>query len=76
MTYGECGFMVLSNFFLIHQLVQPAYQSMLGHIRSRTLDNFKDAFENALKGGQGFAEAARDSTKLFMNLFDEESTGI
>ncbi|KAL8113720.1 protein ROOT HAIR DEFECTIVE 3-like isoform X3 [Apium graveolens] len=56
------------------QLVQPAYQSMLGHIRSRTLDKFKDAFENALKGGQGFADAARDSIKLFMNLFDDEST--
>lgn len=68
--------MVLSNFFLIHQLVQPAYQSVLGHIRSRTLDKFKDAFDNALKGGQGFSEAARDFTKLFMNLFDEESTGI
>lgn len=49
---------------------------MLGHFRSRTLDKFKDAFDNALKGGQGFAEAARGSTKLFMNFFDEESTGI
>ncbi|KAK1375943.1 Protein ROOT HAIR DEFECTIVE 3-like [Heracleum sosnowskyi] len=56
------------------QLVQPAHQSMLGHIRSRTLDKFKDAFDNALKGGQGFAEAARESTKLFMNIFDEECT--
>ncbi|XP_063944118.1 protein ROOT HAIR DEFECTIVE 3 isoform X3 [Daucus carota subsp. sativus] len=56
------------------QLVQPAYQSVLGHIRSRTLDKFKDAFNSALEGEQGFAEAARDFTKLFMNIFDEEST--
>lgn len=49
---------------------------MLGHIRSRTLDKFKDAFDDALKGGQGFAEAARHSTKAFLKFFDEESAGI
>ncbi|KAK1362827.1 Protein ROOT HAIR DEFECTIVE 3-like [Heracleum sosnowskyi] len=55
------------------QIVQPAYQSMLGHIRSRTLDKFKDAFDDALKGGQGFAVASRYSTKAFLKFFDEES---
>ncbi|WOH10818.1 hypothetical protein DCAR_0730291 [Daucus carota subsp. sativus] len=55
------------------QIVQPAYQSMLGHIRSRTLDKFKDALDDALKGGQGFAVAARYSTKAFLKFFDEES---
>ncbi|KAL8118744.1 hypothetical protein AgCh_016307 [Apium graveolens] len=55
------------------QIVQPAYQSMLGHIRSRTLDKFKDAFDDSLKGGQGFAVAARHSTKAFLKFFDEES---
>ncbi|XP_060205885.1 protein ROOT HAIR DEFECTIVE 3-like [Lycium barbarum] len=56
------------------QLVQPAYQSMLGHIRSDTFERFKEAFEKALKGGKGFALAARECTESFMSHFDEEST--
>ncbi|KAK2983810.1 hypothetical protein RJ640_008486 [Escallonia rubra] len=56
------------------QLVQPAYQSMLGHIRSGTLNKFKEAFDNALNGGQGFAKAARDCTESYMKVFDEGST--
>ncbi|XP_059641371.1 protein ROOT HAIR DEFECTIVE 3-like [Cornus florida] len=53
------------------QLVQPAYQSMLGHIRSGTLDKFKDAFDKALNGGERFSMAACDCTESFMTLFDE-----
>ncbi|XP_059303103.1 protein ROOT HAIR DEFECTIVE 3-like [Lycium ferocissimum] len=56
------------------QLVQPAYQSMLGHIRSDTFERFKEAFEKALKGGKGFALSARECTESFMSHFDEEST--
>ncbi|XP_022846900.1 protein ROOT HAIR DEFECTIVE 3-like [Olea europaea var. sylvestris] len=55
------------------QLVQPAYQFMLGHIRSGNLDRFKKAFDNALNEGKGFAFAARDCIKYFMSQFDEES---
>ncbi|XP_052181348.1 protein ROOT HAIR DEFECTIVE 3-like [Diospyros lotus] len=55
------------------QLVQPAYQSMLGHIRSGTLDKFKEAFDKALNEGEGFSIAARDYTKSFMTQFDEAS---
>ncbi|KVI05883.1 hypothetical protein Ccrd_015768, partial [Cynara cardunculus var. scolymus] len=44
------------------QLVQPAYQLMLEHIRSGTLDYFKKALNDSLNGGQGFAAAARDCT--------------
>ncbi|XP_016497005.1 protein ROOT HAIR DEFECTIVE 3 homolog 1-like isoform X2 [Nicotiana tabacum] len=54
------------------QLVQEAYQSMLGHIRSRTLEIFKEAFDKALKGGKGFAVAAQDCTEFFMSHFNEE----
>ncbi|KAK4395123.1 protein ROOT HAIR defective [Sesamum angolense] len=57
------------------QLVQPAYQFMLGHIRSGTLDKFKDAFDSALNEGKGFAAAARDCTEYFMSQFDEASAG-
>ncbi|KAK4413792.1 protein ROOT HAIR defective [Sesamum alatum] len=55
------------------QLVQPAYQFMLGHIRSGTLERFKEAFDSALNGGKGFAAAARDCTEHFMAQFDEAS---
>lgn len=54
------------------QLVQPAYQLMLEHIRSGTLDNFKKALNDALNEGQGFAVAARDCTAKFTRLFDEQ----
>ncbi|KAK4373844.1 hypothetical protein RND71_004521 [Anisodus tanguticus] len=54
------------------QLVQPAYQSMLGRIRSDTLEKFKEAFDKDLKGGIGFAMAARECNGSFMSQFDEE----
>ncbi|XP_077212329.1 protein ROOT HAIR DEFECTIVE 3-like [Tasmannia lanceolata] len=55
---------------LLH-LVHPAYQSMLGHLRSRTLDNFKEAYDKVLNKGEGFAVASRDCTQSFMSIFDE-----
>lgn len=48
---------------------------MLGHIRSGTLDRFKESFSNALNEGKGFAAAARDCTDYFMSQFDEASAG-
>ncbi|XP_073120651.1 protein ROOT HAIR DEFECTIVE 3-like [Henckelia pumila] len=53
------------------QLVQPAYQFMLGHIRSETLEKFKEAFDSALNEGKGFAAAARDCSKFFVSQFDK-----
>ncbi|XP_075492309.1 protein ROOT HAIR DEFECTIVE 3-like isoform X1 [Primulina tabacum] len=53
------------------QLVHPAYQFMLGHIRSGTLYRFKEAFASALNGGKGFAVSARDCTEFFMSQFDK-----
>ncbi|KAF3450609.1 hypothetical protein FNV43_RR06698 [Rhamnella rubrinervis] len=53
------------------QLVQPAFQSALGHIRSGTLDKFKEAFDKALESGEGFSVAARDCAQSYMALFDE-----
>ncbi|XP_051119212.1 protein ROOT HAIR DEFECTIVE 3-like [Andrographis paniculata] len=55
------------------QLIQPAHQSMLGHIRSGTFGRFKEAFDSALTGGKGFTEAACDCTELFMAQFDQAS---
>ncbi|GMQ07363.1 hypothetical protein CsSME_00051581 [Camellia sinensis var. sinensis] len=56
---------------LTRLLVHPAYQSMLGHIRSGTLDRFKDAFHKALNRGDEFSVAACDCTESFTSLFDE-----
>jgi len=58
------------------QLVQPAYQSMLGHIRSGTLDKFKEAFDKALNGGEGFSVAAHSCVKIFMTQFDEQCADV
>ncbi|KAG9455655.1 hypothetical protein H6P81_000163 [Aristolochia fimbriata] len=55
---------------LLH-VVHPAYQSQLSHLRSRTLDYFREAFDKALNKGEGFALAARDCTQSFMSDFDE-----
>ena len=58
------------------QLVQPAYQSALGHIRSGTLDKFKETFEKALKGGERFSPAANKCTESCMTQFDEASADV
>nr|GEX47807.1 protein root hair defective 3-like isoform X2 [Tanacetum cinerariifolium] len=56
----------------LFMLVQPAYQLMLEHIRSGTLDNFKKALNDALNSEQGFAAAARDCINKFAKLFDDQ----
>nr|GEY93588.1 protein root hair defective 3 homolog 2 [Tanacetum cinerariifolium] len=58
-----------------HKLIQPAYQLMLEHIRSGTLDYFKKALNDALNSGQGFAAAARDCINKFAKLFDDQCEG-
>ncbi|KAF5810436.1 putative P-loop containing nucleoside triphosphate hydrolase [Helianthus annuus] len=54
------------------QLVEPAYQSTLQHMRSETLDKFIKSFEDALNKGQGFQLASRDCTVSAMKSFDEQ----
>lgn len=48
---------------------------MLGHIRSDAFERFKEAFEKALKGGKGFALAARECAESFISHFNEECKG-
>ncbi|KAI5336209.1 hypothetical protein L3X38_015475 [Prunus dulcis] len=57
------------------QLVQPAFQALLGHIRSGSLDKFKGAFDKALNGEEAFSVAARNCSESFMALFDEGCAG-
>ncbi|KAI9079208.1 hypothetical protein K1719_038813 [Acacia pycnantha] len=58
------------------QLVQPAFQSALGHVRSGTFDKFKEAFDKALNGGEGFSAAAKNSVESYMAQFDEACADI
>ncbi|XP_028556728.1 protein ROOT HAIR DEFECTIVE 3-like isoform X2 [Dendrobium catenatum] len=53
------------------QFVQPAYHSMLGHLRSKTLEDFKVRFEKALKSEEGFVVVANDCTQSLMSAFNE-----
>ncbi|ONI14745.1 hypothetical protein PRUPE_3G005800 [Prunus persica] len=53
------------------QLVQPAFQALLGHIRSGSLDKFKGAFDKTLNGEEAFSVAACNCSESFMALFDE-----
>ncbi|KAG9132048.1 hypothetical protein Leryth_017822 [Lithospermum erythrorhizon] len=53
------------------QLVQPAYLSMLGHLRAGTLGKFKEVFDDELNKGKGFALAARECSEFVMSQFDE-----
>uniref|UniRef100_A0A0E0MYD0 GB1/RHD3-type G domain-containing protein n=1 Tax=Oryza rufipogon TaxID=4529 RepID=A0A0E0MYD0_ORYRU len=54
------------------QLVNPAYQNILDHLRTRTLEVFKESFDKSLEK-EGFAVAARDCTKVFLEKFDKGS---
>ncbi|KAI4329155.1 hypothetical protein L6164_021448 [Bauhinia variegata] len=58
------------------QLVQPAFQSALGHIRSETFSKFKEMFDKALNGGEGFSAAADNSLKFCMAQFDEACADV
>ncbi|XP_059459262.1 protein ROOT HAIR DEFECTIVE 3-like [Corylus avellana] len=53
------------------QLIQPAFQSVLGHIRTGTLEKFKEVFDKALNGGEGFSLASHNCLQFCMALFDE-----
>ncbi|KAK8559886.1 hypothetical protein V6N13_016619 [Hibiscus sabdariffa] len=55
----------------LFQLAQPAHQTVLGHLRSGTLEKFKEAFEKALNGGEKFSVASRNCTESYMARFDE-----
>ncbi|KAK8546874.1 hypothetical protein V6N13_093913 [Hibiscus sabdariffa] len=55
----------------LFHLAQPAHQSVLGHLRSDTLEKFKEAFEKALNGGEKFSVAARNCTASYMAQYDE-----
>lgn len=52
-------------------LVYPAYQAMLGHLRAKVLSMFREQLEQALKIGEAFAVAVRDCMKIALAEFDQ-----
>nr|GEV40445.1 protein root hair defective 3-like [Tanacetum cinerariifolium] len=71
-TYFEDSVRSSKRKQLEEKLLKVAYQLMLEHIRSVTLDNFKKVLNDALNSGQGFAAAARDCINKFAKLFDDQ----
>ncbi|CAN7129284.1 unnamed protein product [Brassica rapa subsp. narinosa] len=57
------------------QLVNPAFQDVLGHIRWGMLEKFKASFDKALEIGEGFSSASTTWLKACMDQFDEECAG-
>ncbi|XP_031476366.1 protein ROOT HAIR DEFECTIVE 3 homolog 2-like isoform X2 [Nymphaea colorata] len=55
-------------------LVHPAYQAMLGHLRSKAVDRFKDMLDQSLKSGEGFATAVHGCTHTVLLEFDHGCT--
>ncbi|KAJ7969261.1 Protein ROOT HAIR DEFECTIVE 3-like [Quillaja saponaria] len=51
--------------------VYPAYTTMLGHLRSKALENFKTSLEQSMKKGDGFAASARSCAQSCMLEFDQ-----
>lgn len=58
------------------QVAHPAYQSQLSHLRARTLDHFKEAFDKALHSGKAFAAAACECCQNALSQLDEGFSGI
>ncbi|KAI4299294.1 hypothetical protein L6164_032765 [Bauhinia variegata] len=54
-------------------LVYPAYTTMLGHLRTRALENFRTKMEQSLKNGEGFAASDHKCTQSSMLEFDQGS---
>ncbi|XP_074288996.1 protein ROOT HAIR DEFECTIVE 3-like isoform X2 [Silene latifolia] len=55
------------------QLVQPAFQLVLGHVRSGAFEKFTETFEKSLKAGEGFSDVACRCKQTALNAFDEGS---
>ncbi|KAK1267207.1 hypothetical protein QJS04_geneDACA014575 [Acorus gramineus] len=57
-------------------LVHPAHQTMLGHLRSKTVQKFKSSLEQKFKKGEGFAASVRSCTRSCLSEFDKGCTEI
>ncbi|KAJ1420932.1 RHD3/Sey1 [Sesbania bispinosa] len=55
--------------------VYPAYTTMLGHLRSKALEDFKTKLDQSLNNGEGFASSVRMWTQSILLEFDKGSAG-
>ncbi|TVU49202.1 hypothetical protein EJB05_00500 [Eragrostis curvula] len=55
----------------ILNLVQPAFQKLLNHLRLKALEKFKTSLNLSLEGGQSFAASVRDNTESSLNEFEQ-----
>lgn len=53
--------------------VYPAYSTMIGHLRSKALDDFKTKLDQSLNNGEGFASSVRTWTQSIMLEFEKGS---
>ncbi|KAL5731582.1 hypothetical protein ACHQM5_004294 [Ranunculus cassubicifolius] len=53
------------------KLVEPAHHTLLGHLRSRALENFKKGLVNPSNKGEAFAASVRHCTQSCMSEFDQ-----
>ncbi|CAL9193773.1 unnamed protein product [Musa hybrid cultivar] len=52
-------------------LVHPTYQALLGHLRTKFLEKFKNDMEDALKSRKGFASSVRECSQTSILEFDQ-----
>ena len=55
--------------------MHPSFQAMLGHLRSKALDKFKNDLERSLESRKGFAMSVRTCAEASLLEFDTEFTG-
>ncbi|GJM95220.1 hypothetical protein PR202_ga11930 [Eleusine coracana subsp. coracana] len=53
------------------QLVQPAFQKLLSHLRLKALQKFKTGLNHSLESGKSFALAVRENTESSLNEFEQ-----
>ncbi|XLU25070.1 hypothetical protein S245_061136, partial [Arachis hypogaea] len=53
--------------------VYPAYTTLLGHLRSKAVDDFKAKLEQSLNNGEGFASSVHMWTESIMLEFEKGS---
>jgi hypothetical protein len=57
------------------QLVQPAFQKMLTHLRTKALEKFKTGLISSLESGKSFAASVRDNKECSLKEFEQGCAG-
>ncbi|VAI13205.1 unnamed protein product [Triticum turgidum subsp. durum] len=55
----------------ILNLVQPAFQKNLSHLRTKALEKFKTGLNQSLESGKGFAASVRETTESSLSEFNQ-----